>query len=161
MPWCGVSSSYIACYAVMWCVKLLYSMLCRDVMLLHNLWKFFNRLSQIVWKIGFWTAELHNCVHDNSRWTGQQIMTLLCSTSERTFDSPINNIFKNLKSHLIQIFGTVHEKISLRIIYIKRNKNSLRLNHYNFRTITAIDFLFSPLHTTPFLYHIIYIGVLY
>ena len=35
---------------------------------------------------------------------------------------------------------------------IKWNKNPLHLNHYNFQTINSIDALFSPLHTTPFLY---------
>ena len=39
--------------------------------------------------------------------------------------------------------------------------NSLYLNPYNFRTITAINLLFSPLYTTPFLYDIIYFGVMY
>ena len=43
---------------------------------------------------------------------------------------------------------------------IKWNKNALRLNHYNFRTIKAIGFIFLPLHNTPFLHRIIYFGVL-
>ena len=34
----------------------------------------------------------------------------------------------------------------------------MRLNHYNFWTIQAIDFIFSPLHTTPFLFRIISIA---
>ena len=36
----------------------------------------------------------------------------------------------------------------------------LRLNRYNFQTVKAIDFLFSTLHTTPFLYGEIHFGVL-
>ena len=40
---------------------------------------------------------------------------------------------------------------------------SLRLNHYNFRTVKAIDFLFSSLNTTSyaFLYGKIHFGVLH
>ena len=38
---------------------------------------------------------------------------------------------------------------------------SLRLNHYNFRIINAIDFLFSKLHTTPFLNGKIHFGALH
>ena len=40
-------------------------------------------------------------------------------------------------------------------------KNPLHLNHYNSQTINAIDFLFSTLHTTPFLYGKIHFGVLH
>ena len=40
-------------------------------------------------------------------------------------------------------------------------KNHSRLNRYNFRTVHAIDFLFSTLHTTPFLYGKILFGVLH
>ena len=43
----------------------------------------------------------------------------------------------------------------------KSYKNHSRLNRYNFRTVHAIDFLFSPLHTTPFLYGKILFGVLH
>ena len=39
-------------------------------------------------------------------------------------------------------------------------KIPLRLNRYNFQTVKAIDFLFSTLHTTPFLYGEIRFGVL-
>jgi len=35
------------------------------------------------------------------------------------------------------------------------------MNHYNFPTIIAIDILFSPLHTTPFLYSKMYFGALH
>ena len=44
---------------------------------------------------------------------------------------------------------------------IKCYKNSLRLNHYNFRMINAIDFLFSTLLTTPFLNGKIHFGALH
>ena len=40
-------------------------------------------------------------------------------------------------------------------------KNALRLNRYNFRTVNAIDFLFSTLHSTPFLYVDLYFRVLH
>ena len=47
-------------------------------------------------------------------------------------------------------------------LYIyKSYKNHSRLNRYTFRTVHAIDFLFSPLHTTPFLYGKILFGVLH
>ena len=58
--------------------------------------------------------------------------------------------------------GSVSEKMSLRYIYIYISyKNHSRLNRYNFRTVHAIDFLFSTLHTTPFLYGKILFGVLH
>ena len=40
-------------------------------------------------------------------------------------------------------------------------KNALRLNRYNFRTVHDIDFLFSTLHGTPFLYVDLYFHVLH
>ena len=40
-------------------------------------------------------------------------------------------------------------------------KNALRLNRYNFRNVKAIDFLFSTLHSTPFLYVDLYFRVLH
>ena len=47
-------------------------------------------------------------------------------------------------------------------LYIyKSYKNHSRLNSYNLRTVNAIDFLFLPLHTTPFLYGKIHFGVLH
>ena len=61
----------------------------------------------------------------------------------------------------ITTYGSVSEKMSLRYIYYKSYKNHSRLNRYNFRTVHAIDFLFSPLHTTPFLYGKILFGVLH
>ena len=39
-------------------------------------------------------------------------------------------------------------------------KIPLRFNRYNFQTVKAIDFFFSTLHTTPFLYGEICFGVL-
>ena len=41
------------------------------------------------------------------------------------------------------------------------HKNALRLNRYNFRNVNAIDFLFSALHSTPFLYVDLYFRVLH
>ena len=52
----------------------------------------------------------------------------------------------------MHIYGTVSTKLPLKI--------PLRLNRYNFQTVKAIDFLFSTLHTTPFLYGEIRFGVL-
>ena len=46
-------------------------------------------------------------------------------------------------------------------IKTKCYKISLRLNHYSVRTVKAIDFLFSTLHTIPFLYGKILLGVLH
>ena len=46
-------------------------------------------------------------------------------------------------------------------IIIKSYKIALHLNRNNFRTIKAINFLFSTLHTTPFLYGKIHFGVLH
>ena len=40
-------------------------------------------------------------------------------------------------------------------------KDGLRLIRYNFRTVNAIDFLFSTLHSTPFLYVYLYFRVLH
>ena len=52
-------------------------------------------------------------------------------------------------------FGTVSAKIASRL---KCYKNASRLNRYTFPTDNAIDFLFSILHTTPFLYEVLKIG---
>ena len=46
-------------------------------------------------------------------------------------------------------------------IYIKCYKNASRLNRYIFRTVNAIHFLLSALHTTPFPYDKIHFGVLH
>ena len=46
-------------------------------------------------------------------------------------------------------------------IIITSFKIALHLNRNNFRTIKAINFLFSTLHTTPFLYGKIHFGVLH
>ena len=40
-------------------------------------------------------------------------------------------------------------------------KNALCLNRHNFRTVNVIDFLFSALHSTPFLYVDLYFRVLH
>ena len=53
------------------------------------------------------------------------------------------------------IYGTVSAKIAPRL---KCYKNASRLNRYTFPTDNAIDFLFSILHTTPFLYEVLKIG---
>ena len=45
-------------------------------------------------------------------------------------------------------------------IFTKCYKIALRLNHYNFRTVKAIDFLFSTLNIASFLYGKIHFGVL-
>ena len=70
--------------------------------------------------------------------------------------------FARLLDHPVYIYGTVSEKIALRIIiYIKCYKNASRLNRYIFRTVNAINFLFSALYTTPFPYDKIHFGVLH
>ena len=55
-------------------------------------------------------------------------------------------------AHIFIYMGQFPPKLPLKI--------PLRLNHYNFQTVKAIDFLFSTLHTTPFLYDEICFGVL-
>ena len=57
-------------------------------------------------------------------------------------------------------YGKVSEKRNLACIIKKHNKNALRLKCYNFRRVNAIVFLFSALHTTPFLYGKIHFGIL-
>ena len=59
------------------------------------------------------------------------------------------------------LYGKVYEKRDLACIIKKYNKNALHLICYNFRTVNAINFLFTTLHTAPFLYGKIYIGVLH
>ena len=61
---------------------------------------------------------------------------------------------------IISIYGKVSEKRDLECIIKKHNKNALRLKCYNFRRVNAIVFLFSALHTTPFLYGKIHFGIL-
>ena len=51
--------------------------------------------------------------------------------------------------------------IQNKINIIKCYKNPLSLHRYNFRTVNAINLLFSTLHTTPFLYGKIRLGVLH
>ena len=46
-------------------------------------------------------------------------------------------------------------------IYIKCYKTPLSLNLYNFTTVKAINFLFSTVHSTAFLYDKIHFGVLH
>ena len=55
-------------------------------------------------------------------------------------------------AHIFIHMGQFPTKLPLKI--------PLRLNRYNFQTVKAIDFLFSTLHTTPFLYGEIRFGVL-
>ena len=59
------------------------------------------------------------------------------------------------------LIGTVSEKMIIRIYVKKCYKNPLRLDHYNFPTANAIDFLVKILHTTPFLYGKVHLGVLH
>ena len=59
------------------------------------------------------------------------------------------------------IYGKVYEKRDLACIVKKYNKNALRLICYNFQTVNAINFLFSTLHTAPFLYGKKHFGVLH
>ena len=61
---------------------------------------------------------------------------------------------------MVSLCGKVSEKRDLACIIKKHNKNALRLKCYNFRRVNAIVFLFSALHTTPFLYGKIHFGIL-
>ena len=56
---------------------------------------------------------------------------------------------------IVIINGTVSAKIAPRL---KCYTNASRLNHYNFPTDNAIDFLISTLHTTPFHYEVLKLG---
>ena len=57
----------------------------------------------------------------------------------------------------IYIYGTFYEILMLvNFIYIASNSK-----RYIFKRVCTIDFLFSALHTTPFLYAKIYFGVLH
>ena len=57
----------------------------------------------------------------------------------------------------IYIYGTFYEILMLvNFIYIASNSK-----RYIFKRVCTIDFLFSALHTTPFLYVKIYFGVLH
>ena len=72
---------------------------------------------------------------------------------------------KSLVTSIVQI-NTFNIWVSFRenepSLYIyKSYKNHSRLNRYNFRTVHAINILFSTLHTTPFLYGRTCFGVLH
>ena len=64
----------------------------------------------------------------------------------------VKNIeFSHIYMYIKHMYGTVSTKLPLKI--------SLRLNCNNFQTVKAIDFLFSTLHTTSFLYGEMYCNV--
>ena len=65
-----------------------------------------------------------------------------------------------LQIRYVNIWVSFRENEPSLYIY-KSYKNHSRLNRYNFRTVHAIDFLFSTLHTTPFLYGKTLFGVLH
>ena len=58
------------------------------------------------------------------------------------------------------VMDSIWESLDLACVIKKHNKNALRLKCYNFRRVNAIVFLFSALHTTPFLYGKIHFGIL-
>ena len=60
----------------------------------------------------------------------------------------------------IYIWDSFHEN-GPSFIIIKCYKIAMYLNRNNFRTVKAINFLLSALHTTPFLYGKIHFGVLH
>ena len=60
----------------------------------------------------------------------------------------------------IYIWDSFHEN-GPSFIIIKSYKIAMFLNRNNFRTVKAINFLLSTLHTTPFLYDKIHFGVLH
>ena len=63
-----------------------------------------------------------------------------------------------MKLFKVYIYGIVSAKRHIiKIVY----KNAFCLNRCNFRTVKAIDFLFSILHSTPFLYVDLYFRVLH
>ena len=82
--------------------------------------------------------------HDNLVETEQAVNAKVCNNF---------NLHKSL-------YGKVSEKRDLACIIKKHNKIALRLKCYNFRRVNAIVFLFSALHTTPFLYGKIHFGIL-
>ena len=66
----------------------------------------------------------------------------------------VHGVFTNYML-LVNLIGTVSAKIAPRL---KCYKNASRLNRYNFPTDNALDFVFSILHTTPFIYEVLKIG---
>ena len=60
----------------------------------------------------------------------------------------------------IIIWDSFHEN-GPSFMIIKSYKIAMYLNRNNFRTVKAINFLLSKLHTTPFLYGKIHFGVLH
>ena len=78
-----------------------------------------------------------------------------------TGQSEFAYVWMNGLDIIIIIYGKVYEKRDLACIIKKYNKNALRLICYNFRSVNAINFLFSTLHTAPFLYGKIHFGVLH
>ena len=62
--------------------------------------------------------------------------------------------------NIIYIWDSFHEN-GPSFISIKSYKIAMYLNRNNFRTVKAINFLLSTLHTTPFLYGIIHFGVMH
>ena len=85
--------------------------------------------------------------------------------------SPLLQRLQTLLSHSLQVnylrlYNYIYIWDSFRqngpsYIYIKCYKNASLLNCYIFRTVNAINFQFSTLHTTPFPYGKIYFGVLH
>ena len=57
-------------------------------------------------------------------------------------------------------YGTVSAKIS-HLLILCWGTNALRLNRYNFRTVTAMNIVFSALHTRPVFYGKLFFRVLH
>ena len=85
---------------------------------------------------------------------------------ETTFSPELSHFIYICETTLSRELSHIYIWVSFRenepSLYIyKSYKNHSRLNRYNFRTVHAIDFLFSPLHTTPFFYGKILFEVLH
>ena len=67
----------------------------------------------------------------------------------------------NIETHYSNIYmDSLRENCPSHIhVYIKCYINASRLNRYIFRTVNAINILFSTLHTTPFLYGRVLFGI--
>ena len=110
---------------------------------------------------------LCHSLHVDSCW--YKCCTMHTKIHTHTHTHTYTHIYIHTHTHThihTHTYTHIHTWVSFRenepslYIYISY-KNHSRLNRYNFRTVHAIDFLFSTLHTTPFLYGKIPFGVLH
>ena len=90
----------------------------------------------------------------NNKTINQLLLSLRCMCPLKTY------IFIIIIIIIIIIWDSFRQN-GPSYIYIKCYKNASLLNCYIFRTVNAINFLFSTLHTTPFLYGKTLFGVLH